>query len=183
MKQENTIRAADNQTINGIALTIRTIDGKEKTLTLDQLMQMAGFEKTDKLNQVQFSTEKDGYKLVADANLDPNYPGFNIDGYNGDKLFWLPMRTMTGRFSSSPVMASVKKLSLAMRTSSIRPIAPTGVLEPTLTLPVRSTPRLMRSLILAPPGAHLMTMTATKRMLSFETTTATTSTWWFLWML
>lgn len=88
MKQENTIRAADNQTINGIALTIRTIDGKEKTLTLDQLMQMAGFEKTDKLNQVQFSTEKDGYKLVADANLDPNYPGFNIDGYNGDKLFW-----------------------------------------------------------------------------------------------
>lgn len=89
MKQENTIRAADNQTINGIALTIRTIDGKEKTLTLDQLMQMAGFEKTDKPNQVQFSTEKDGYKLVADANLDPNYPGFNIDGYNGDKLFWL----------------------------------------------------------------------------------------------
>ena len=63
MKQENTIRAADNQTINGIALTIRTIDGKEKTLTLDQLMQMAGFEKTDKPNQVQFSTEKDGYEL------------------------------------------------------------------------------------------------------------------------
>ena len=94
-----------------------------------------------------------------------------------------PMRTMTGRFSSSPVMASVKKLSLAIRTSSIRPIAPTGVLEPTLTLPVRSTPRLMRSLILAPPGAHLMTMTATKRMSLFETTTATTSTWWFLWML
>ena len=88
-KEEDNMSNPGIQDVNGIALTISALGGKVKTLTLAELMQMAGFERNDKLCGVRFSTEKDGYKLVADASLDPNYPGFNIDGYNGDKLFWL----------------------------------------------------------------------------------------------
>lgn len=81
----NDMSSPEFQSVNGIALTMKTIDGQEKTLTLAEIMQIAGFKKNDKLNSVRLSTEKDGYRLVADASLDPDFPGFCVDGYNDKK--------------------------------------------------------------------------------------------------
>lgn len=63
-------------------------DGSPVKISLADILKCAGVSEED-VSSVAFVTEKDGCRLEATVSSDSMYPGFSIDGYNGDRPFWL----------------------------------------------------------------------------------------------
>ena len=75
-----------------LSLVFTSVEGKKKTINIEDLLKLTDMDPNLGRTQVALQIEKDGRTLEAAAFMDPNYPGFEINGFggkDGKDLFWL----------------------------------------------------------------------------------------------